>query len=95
MIYIAYALGKMGHPMAVPVLIEFLEREVDFKFETVKKEIAHRAIFEAFEQIGTPEALEAKRKRTDPAIQYVDELARFRDEHRKYTRYLDSRRSLS
>src|SRR5262249_36738781 len=94
-IYIAHVLGKIGHPMAVPVLIGFLEREVDFKFETVRKEIAHRAIFVAFEQIGTPEALEAKRKRTDPGIHYVDELARFRDEYRKFIRYVDSRRSLT
>jgi hypothetical protein len=44
----------------VPILIEFLETKVDVKlFESPRKSIISRAVFQALEHYGTQEALDA------------------------------------
>ena len=57
--YIAYALGKIGHPSAIPTLIDFLEQQVDWHFDSSAKQKVNEIIFRALAEIGTLEALEA------------------------------------
>ncbi len=57
--YVAYAMGKIAHPLAGPILINFLEQKVDWRFNSSAKQKIYTIICTALGQIGTPEALEA------------------------------------
>ncbi|MCQ3932476.1 MAG: hypothetical protein DPW16_18660 [Chloroflexi bacterium] len=62
-LYTIYLLEKINDPRVVPILTDFLEQKVDWKFETVTKGLMYRAALNVFLHYQTPEAMQAIKNR--------------------------------
>lgn len=62
-VYITYLFDKINYPETANILANFLEKQIDWKHETVTKSIMYRATLNVFLHYHTPEAMQAIKNR--------------------------------
>ncbi|MBI5931400.1 MAG: hypothetical protein HY862_18980 [Chloroflexi bacterium] len=64
-IYITYLFDRINHPEAVNILADFLEKQIDWKYESPTKWNIYRAALNVFYHYQTPKAMQAIKNRPE------------------------------